>query len=321
MTITTITFTSGGPTSVYIWQTGATTYYNTSFTQSGATEAFWPITIQRTGIPPSPGTYAYIYFSSNLSGDNNMYFNMSTHNVIIDGQNNTVSINSLAVYPSFVDILDNISNYDITVQNLGIMCNQELQNLASGWIFYNSNDNQSHRVTACHAYYCYSTGPINANSGGIFGGNCSECTARNCFSTGTINENAGGIFGHGCSDCTAANCYSKGTISGSNAGGIFGHNSGKGSMDNVHPCSAINCYSTGAINGQDAGGIFGAGVNYVCTATNCYSTGAINGQNAGGIFGSGVNGSCSATNCYTSGYSNNNQNSRGGIYGGNYQDD
>lgn len=315
----TITFTSGF-LQIYIWQIDSITYYNTSFTQSGASVISWPITIERTGHT-APYTYVYIYLASNLSGNTDIYFNVNTYDVKIDGQNHTVTINPSANYAGLVQISNNVVNKNIYVQNLGIIGNTGLTISACGWFFYNNNSLQYNIVRNCYAINCYSTGPIGINSGGIFGDNCSECTARNCYSTGTIAETAGGIFGYGCSDCTAADCYSVGQIIGPESGGIFGKNTGNGPPGNTHSCLAINCYSTGTI-GQNSGGIFALGANNGCSATNCYSTGTIGAIStaAGGIFGPQAGNTCNAVNCYSTGTISSGSGAfmSGGIFASNY---
>jgi hypothetical protein len=90
------------------------------------------------------------------------------------------------------------------------------------------------------ARYCYSTGLINQNGGGIFGReaatNSGVATAEYCYSRGNISSNAGGIFGSNAdADTTAQNCYSTGTIT-TTGNGIYGTNPVSGFTE-------TNCYS------------------------------------------------------------------------------
>jgi hypothetical protein len=221
---------------------------------------------------------------------NTDYIIININNVIFDGQNSTIIIDTTD-YPGLFAYND-LSNLDtVIIQNISInVTNNFFYNSNAGWIcsnyFFNTVVNN-----------CSSNGHITYNAGGIFGSNNTDCIANNCYSTG--DTSSGGIFGRGNIGCIANNCYSTGDMLTGSCGGIFDSNS--------VGCVANNCYSTGdMINGN--GGIFGSS-SINCVANNCYSTGAII-NNSGGIF-SGYVVNCTANNCYSIG--NVMQNS-GGIF-------
>ena len=262
--------------------------------------------------------------------NSNLYFNLATDWINIDGQNHTFNINNIIGYVGLIQFFSgthiNINNIHVDGTNSNLLTNGgwigqsyfkygNFTNCSSNGLIGNSTNygcggivgssaGDGGNVTATN---CYSTGPISNQSGGIFGINAGEsgdATATNCYSTGAISGESGGIFsssaGFTNGTATATNCYSTGAISGG-SGGIFGHNAGSNSGN--ASATATNCYSTGAITGS-SGGIFGynAGISGTATATNCYSTGAI--IVSGGIFGyqAGVDsGTAIATSCMYNG--------------------
>ena len=237
--MTTISFSAN----IYLRLNQGTIQYSLDNT-SYSTISSWPCTL--TNISDTNKT---VYITNNLeiTTINNMYFTIGSSNITIDGQNNTININSVTNYPGLVQNGKPPTNgfNNIIIKNLGVTSSKSTLSSYGGWVG--------------HAYMNNST---------------NSCEVINCYSTGTIeNFSCGGIFGS-YSRGTATNCYSSGDISGSNASGIFGY---------LSDCIATNCYSSGAISGRTASGIFGS--FSTGTATNCYSSGAISGRNASGIFG------------------------------------
>ena len=287
----------------------------------------WPVTIINGTILITLN----VVFNTNLYltttyGNTYGYFIIGSDNIIINGNNKVLNIDSIIDYPGLFQngIFSSLTSFtNITIEKLGVTTsnNSTLVSVSSnigGWI--------------CQGYFgiytltgsiivnnCYSTGPIAESAGGIFGASAGEfssasISANYCYSTGNIGTNAGGIFGYytannaqALSNIVAYYCYTEGNI-GSEGGGIFGSSTGFNARSSS-TISAINCYSIGII-GSDAGGIFGQGVGQssdslsIILAQDCYSTGSIE-KNAGGIFGSLLGsqsgGTISANYCYSTG--------------------
>ena len=154
-----------------------------------------------------------IYITNNLiitTAD--MYFIIYSDNITIDGQNNTININSVTSYPGLVTntgLYNNKSGlstgYDnIKIKNLGVTSTSSTLQYGGGWI---GQVYMNQYASNCEIINCYSTGDILIGAGGIFGSS-SRGTATNCYSSGAIAGNgAGGIFGSG-SQCTSINLYS-----------------------------------------------------------------------------------------------------------------
>jgi len=87
-------------------------------------------------------------------------------------------------------------------------------------------------------------------------------TSSYCYNTGTIGTDAGGIFGSNTGKSakretiTSENCYTIGNI-GTNAGGIYGRYTGNESSETTLIITATNCYTIGAI-GTTGNGIYGS---------------------------------------------------------------
>jgi hypothetical protein len=259
----------------------------------------WPITISG-GKSSSP---VVITFGDAITlNSTSKYFIIGSNYIIIEGNNNTVTINGVTNYHGLVhNGAYNVSGYsNITIQNINMSTsNSSTIDGSRGWIcrnYFGSNSSANSYINNCSTdATCNSQ--IDRNTGLVCGSNANRVICNNCSSAGTIS--GGGIFGRICTDCQANNCFSTGQIGGYNnngAGGIFASNNGNTNQ-------AKNCYSTGNIytsGSYGSGGICGEENSVV--VSNCYSRGIIGfngGTNCGGIFGRGSTGA--ATNCYSSG--------------------
>ena len=276
-----------------------------TISQVGSVITYYP----ETGVPKVvvwPVTFeddVTLKLTSNLTLDNiDQYFDITSNNVTINGDDKTVTIDGVLGYGGLIS-----SSKDSTsIINIGLLTSNASSLLEDGgWVgrsFFNGT------ITSC-----YSTGDISGSfSGGIAGygagGNNGTCTITDCNSTGAISGfKSGGIAGSSAGidngTCTITSCVSSGDIIGGGSGGIAG-----GSAGFVNgTCTITSCYSSGDIIGGGSGGIAGGSVggnNGTCTITSCYSTGDISGGNSGGIAGSNAgvnNGTCNIKNCYATG--------------------
>jgi hypothetical protein len=302
---------------------------STSITQTLLNTYTFPVAING-GTLENPIIISFdedLTFSS-INGTNK-YFIIDSDYIIINGQNNTVTITDIEDYPGLIQngtfFSDAYTN--VTVENIGIL-NSDITTLLSegGWL--------------CQSYYgrgistgtiiiqnCYSTGIISGNiSGGICGGlfgfsasGDAELIIQNCYSIGNIiGDNDGGICGGQCGfdfsggKIEIKNCYSTGEIQGRFNGGICGTELGYSASDGTFTIE--NCYSTGIISGEECGGIgpdaYGHfSSNIIININNCYSLGNIS-STSGGILGpscgiDSTNLILNVNNCYTIGtYSN-----------------
>ena len=298
--------------------------------------ASWPVTI-------AANTTVTITNNATLTATNN-YFILGGDNISIDGNGYifTVTINN---YPGLVlngTATVGSGHSQITLTNLRVESTTYYLSSGGGWI---GQVNFGTSATEILFSYCSSNGPIGLNltsvqCGGIIGGsstssqNSGQITAQYCYSSGDMYQQCGGIFGRRAGafggSATAIHCYSTGNqpaifngsppaIQLSVSGGIFGIRA----ANDGGTATAQNCYSTGDMLGLRCGGIFApqaaqqTGVptssRATAVATNCYSTGAIgsvaSGGSCGGIFGSFVGYSNSAvgggiftvSKCYSTG--------------------
>ena len=246
-----------------------------------------------------------IYLDSNVIFEDDIEINKYVHfiitsNIIINGNNKTITINYNSLFNGLFHNMGSIITYNL--KDLTIKCKTSTLSESFGW-FCGQFSNAT--VTNCHsdgniskygggifgrhstgtAINCSSNGLIGDYAGGIFGANTTG-TAINCSSNGQINAEAGGIFGS-YSKANAENCYSNGKMY-SHAGGIFG--------SNTTNSSANNCYSIGDIIGQCGGGIFGINASK-CNTYNCFSLSKSANILYGGIYGSSDN-LCNINQCY-----------------------
>lgn len=332
--------------------------------------ASWPVTI-------AGGTTVIITNNATLTGTNN-YFILGGDNISIDGSGYVFTVQT-DFYPGLVQNGTSTAGSgksNITLSNLRVESSTGyyLPN-GGGWIgqiyfgtdasgilfsYCSSNGSVGFRNTRTQcggicgassltevinggqitAQYCYSSGDIYQQCGGIFGRRAGcyggSATAIHCYSTGNQpaiitgsppslqSSLSGGIFGIRAANnggtATAQNCYSTGDMLGLRCGGIFAQ---QAAQQTDVPTSgratavATNCYSTGAIgsvaSGGFCGGIFGGLAGYsdsavggggIFTASKCYSTGALD-QNSGGIVGqlccyNSIQ-TCTVSDCYSTG--------------------
>ena len=207
-------------------------------------------------------------------------------NVIVNGNNNIITIKNVKDYHGFVRSRSANGNSPVNVMNVHIVSdNSTLLSknhllTGAGWIgqqFFTGSIN-----------HCYSNGDIGNYCGGIVGSNSNSCTINGSYALGSISGiGAGGIVGSNTS-CTITNCYSTNNIIGEHSGGISGENCN---------CVISGCYSMGDVVGEGSGGITGRNCNG--SINNCYSLGDITSEDAGGIAGEFNYGSI--VNCYTVG--------------------
>ena len=165
----------------------------------------WPCTLTNTS-----GTNKTVYIKNNLeiTTNSNMYFIIGSSDITIDGQNNTININSVSNYPGLVQngTQDMDGKNNIIIKNLGVTSTNSTLSYAGGWVghvYMNKNTTNS-----CQVINCYSMGAISGPlCGGIFG-SASRGIATNCYSSGAISGLfSGGIFGF-ISNGITTNCYS-----------------------------------------------------------------------------------------------------------------
>lgn len=260
---------------------------NTSINAAYIAAATWPIKITAS---------CTITFTSGFTlSDNSNYFVVNAGiNVIFNGQNNIILINTDS-YPGLVQNTNNTSNVTFNYLTINAGASGILDG-SGGWFCQNAFQNGT--LNYCNSN---SNGYITVGSGGIVGANALKCLTSSCFALGTIDYSSGGIYGPGASGCTATNCYSTGTI-----GGVTGSTSGYGGgifAEDAISCVATNCYSTGNML-LYSGGIYGPNAT-LSSAYNCYSVGKGDGNSEGGIFAPNTlttpTPNCNATACYTTG--------------------
>ena len=275
--------------------------------------ASWPVTI-------AANTTVTITNNANLTATNN-YFILGGNNISIDGSGYifTVTINN---YPGLVlngTATASSGHSQITLTNLRVESTTYYLSSGGGWIgqIYFGTDASGILFSYCSSNGSIGLGITNIQCGGICGAssitdtiNGGQITAQYCYSSGDIYQQCGGIFGRraGCygGSATAIHCYSTGNqpaiftgsppvLQSSFSGGIFGARA----ANNGGTATAQNCYSTGNMLGIRCGGIFALQAaqqtvvptsgTATAVATNCYSTGDIgsvaNGGLCGGIFG------------------------------------
>ena len=289
---------------VYIQQSGHNIQYQIGSTQGSWNDIIFPARIINSANTSTP---LNVKFHTNFTLNGvNQYFVMGSSYINIDGQHNTVSIDTVTSYPGLIQNgtsdLDGFSS--IHIENLTV--NGETSTLSDngGWI---GQQNFGKGATDNSATNCSSLGPIPSYGGGIFGYQTAYTSATGCNSSGLIGTNAGGIFGYFSYKCSAVNCFSIGNIS-QYSGGVFG--------PYTINCVCEKSYSIGSIDNY-GGGIFGFGTNYsydgsifypvtivdqdgntintpiarndyvfplLATVTDCYSVGSL-GSFSGGIYG------------------------------------
>ena len=294
----------------------------------------WPITISG-GIL---GTPVVITIGNDITlNNNNNYFIIGSEYIEFQGNNNTITIDSVTNYIGLIQNgTDTINGYsNITINNI-IMTTSNVSTLNddAGWIcqIYFANNTISGTITI---FNCSNNGNIEGDaSGGIIGrdfGNNSTgtFTISNCNNNGNIEGNSsGGIIGrdfgyNSTGTFTISNCTNNGNIVGlkTYVGGIIGTNFGNNSSGTF---TISNCTNNGDIVANDSGGISGDWVGVNATGTinifNCANNGNVSGNYSGGIVGANVGQSfgnipnVNISNCYSIGTLSNSTN--GGICGG-----
>ena len=283
---------------------GSTIAVSQNFTQSDADNLSWPIIL--TG-----GTFAIpvvVTLTENITLDDvGEYFQIQSDYIVFNGDDKTITLQSITAYPGlFVNSDGNTSGYStVTIKNIRIHSDLSSLQSGNGWIGQQYFCLLANNDTIAN---CSSDGNISPSGGGITGSN-SEVVVINSHSTGAIGDFGGGISGESGSN-KIIKCYSTGNI-GSYGGGISGYGAS---------VQVTNCYSTGNI-GVFSGGIFGYAASGAVTGSysngliaqygggitgsyssstikNCFSTGLI-GTEAGGISGYGSYGTVDS--CYTIG--------------------
>ena len=252
------------------------------------------------------------------------YFVVGSEYITFDGSSNTITIDTIASYPGFIQNGTSTANgyANVVVQNYTTtISGVSTLPTGGGWLCqsYFGAGVSGNTITGCTNL---SAGVISAtNAGGIAGSNVGSgsggvLTITNCANAAAISSgatSAGGIIGsHAGSTSglvTITKCFSTGDITGQQAGGIAGSSFATNTSQN---CIIGQCYSTGNIGGTNAGGITGSNIGYSSSVSytglvdisNCYSLGTI-ATTTGGICGglSGVTYSNSATIRITNSYS------------------
>ncbi|RZK26955.1 MAG: hypothetical protein EOO43_01240 [Flavobacterium sp.] len=131
----------------------------------------FPVIISKTST-----SLCFVKFTSDLRINNtSQYFIINSNNIILDGQGHIVNINDVPNYPGLVLSTD----YDSTIQNIGVHSNNSTLAEAQGWIL------QQNGVYTT-LFNCFSDGVISPSSGGICGAGLVEGTINNCYSLGNI---------------------------------------------------------------------------------------------------------------------------------------
>ena len=321
----------GATQAIYLQMSGADVQYSvgTPLTWITINSGEWPVTITNTAASPGPSTILRVVVTQDLTLSSNTdgilgYFIAGSTYITFDGSGNTITMDTIALYPGFIQNGLNIvnGNANIVVQNFTTdTSGASTLAINAGWL--------------CQGYFgkgclgtsitgCTNNGAINSvRAGGLIGiwaGLQGSLTITNCTNNGEINsQEAGGLIGQrggSQGSLTITNCTNNGTISGIQAGGIAGGQVGlEGDSSTL-----TGCTSNGLISGNGAGGIIGSYAGFLngsVTCMNCTSSGVISGSGAGGIAGAAfafdTSKNCIISQCYSMG--NISGNSAGGITG------
>ena len=322
----------GASQAIYLRMSGVSMQYSigsltTPSTWTTILSEYWPAPT----INSNPGSSSVLKvlatealtMSSNTGGASG-YFLAGSEYVTFDGSGNTITIDTIALYPGFIENGTSTTNgyANVVVQNFTTTISGASTLLAGGgWLCqsYFGAGVSGNTITGCTNL---SDGVISAtDAGGIAGSNVGSgsggvLTITNCANAAAISSaatSAGGIIGSQAGSTsglvTITKCFSTGDITGQQAGGIAGSSFATNTSQN---CIIGQCYSTGNIGGTNAGGITGSNIGYSSSGSytglvdisNCYSLGTI-ATTTGGICGglSGVTYSTSATIRITNSYS------------------
>lgn len=280
----------------------------------------WPFTIGNN----SPDTNLKVKFDTNINLPYNLinrignYFILSSRNIIIDGNNKTVTVNN---YPNFPGLITNgtgfLNGYNNTIiKNISIVSTGiSTLSVGQGWI---CKDYFGKGSTGNIIQNCSSNGTISGNGGGITG----QCTAINstnfsiigCSASGNILEgaaggHAGGIVGSfsgtNSTSFTITTCTYSGNINGNGSGGIIG---GRSTDVSISFCSTSGIIKGGGIAGDYIGiPTYPITPNKVyATISDCFTTGDIgSGGSRGAVSAGGIiaerGGIVTITRCYSFG--------------------
>jgi hypothetical protein len=291
----------------------------------------WPFTIGNN-LPDN--NILKVKFTTNITLPNikSDYFILASPNIIIDGNNKSITVNNFVNFPGLItngSATEN-GNNNITVKNISIGITGSSTLLSGqGWICKNYFGKGS---TGNVIQNCSSSGPITTNSGGIAGQYTainstgfiiSGCSASGSILDGAAGANAGGIVGANSGSLstsfTITSCTYRGNINGNGSGGIIGARSTNFS---ITFCSSSGIIKGGGIAG-DYTGIVTAANTLMVSISDCFSTGNIGSSvdtsgatSAGGIIGA-YGGVVNITRCYSIGaIGGEGKNSCGGIVGG-----
>jgi hypothetical protein len=155
----------------------------------------WPFTI---GNGLSDNKKLKLKFTTNVTLPNgvNNYFVVNANNIIIDGNNKTITINDCPNFPGLITNGTSGENgyNNVTIKNISIATTGTTSLLSGqGWICKNYFGKGSTGNTINN---CSSSGPITANSGGITGQytaiNSTNFAITGCSATGSILDGAAG---------------------------------------------------------------------------------------------------------------------------------
>ena len=322
----------GASQAIYLRMSGVSMQYSigtltTPSTWTTILSEYWPAPT----INSNPGSSSVLKvlatealtMSSNTGGASG-YFLAGSEYITFDGSSNTITIDTITLYPGFIENGTSTANgyANVVVQNFTTTISGASTLLTGGgWLCqsYFGAGVSGNTITGCTNS---SPGVISAtDAGGIAGSNVGSgsgavLTITNCANAAAISSgatSAGGIIGSQAGSTsglvTITKCFSTGDITGQQAGGIAGSSFATNTSQN---CIIGQCYSTGNIGGTNAGGITGSNIGYSSSVSytglvdisNCYSLGTI-ATTTGGICGglSGVTYSTSATIRITNSYS------------------
>ena len=249
----------------------------------------WPFTIGNN----SPDTKLKVKFDTDITlpylingkGD---YFWLSSNNIIIDGNNKTVTVNDFPYFPGLITNGTEAKNgyNNITIKNISIVSTGTTTlSVGQGWI--------------CKTYFgkgatgniiqnCSSNGIISGSGGGITGKytaiNSTNFSIIGCSASGDILDgapggDAGGIVGAASgtnsTSFTITTCTYSGNINGNGSGGIIG---GRSTNVSISFCSTSGIIKGGGIAGAKLGEIpAGASTptQALATISDCFTTGDI----------------------------------------------
>jgi hypothetical protein len=304
----------------------------------------WPFIIGNN----SPDTKLKVKFDTDITlpylikgkGD---YFILTSNNIIIDGNNKTVTVNNFPSFPGLItngtEIINGFNNItngynNISIKNISIVSTGTTTlSLGQGWICKKYFGKGS---TGNIIQNCSSNGIISESGGGITGQytaiNSTNFSIIGCSASGDILDGArggyaGGIVGafsgSNSTSFTITTCTYSGNINGNGSGGIIG---GRSTSVSISFCSTSGIIKGGGIAGAKIGEIPGGAlaIQALVNISDCFTTGDI-GSTVGTVGAGGAGGIIAEqgevvtiTRCYSFGEIGGvGKNSCGGIVGSN----